>query len=367
MPTRWVQTPQRRRTKLIASVDAVSCTEATITRLIGAGMNLVHLEEGGVGAGAIESAYAIVRAAAHEVRTPVGIMVDIDGAAGDEQGDRVRSLAELGVDFLAVRCVRDVRGVEQMRRHLPGDSLVLLLAAIEHADVLAEAEALAAVADGLIVAVDGPDSGMDAEDVPVVQRHLVAVARSARKPCVITADPTLGVAGGADAMLLVNEGTDTAEAESIEMADGMARRLEADLVADAGSGVASAASEGEDEPLPRAEMAIIHAAVGIAAQRSARAIIVLPSPGSGMAARALSSEHPPVPIVACALSVAAMTKMSILGGVIPRFIPPGSPTDGDELARTITGQLSLAEEGEAVVTVEGIAEGGTPRVSVVTV
>jgi pyruvate kinase len=357
-----VQTTERRRTKLIASVDAESCTAESITSLVEAGMNLVHLEEGDGGTAAIEAAYGTVRAAAHEVRTPVGILVDVDGAAGDEQSDRVRVLAELGVDFLAVRCVRDAPGVERVRSFLPDGSLAQLLAAVEHADALASAEGLADAADGLIVAVGGPDTGMEVEDVPVVQRHLLALARSVRKPCVITADPAMGVVGGADAMLIVDEGSDRAEVESIALADGIARRLEADLVGDP---VPASVERSGDHALTPVELVALQAAAGAGDTDEVRGVIVLPSPGSGAAARVLSSEHPAVPVIGCALSVPEMTKMSILGGVIPRFIPPGGPEDPDELARTIAAQLSLGETGDAVVTVEGVADGKTPRVSLV--
>jgi pyruvate kinase len=331
--------PGRRRTKLIAIVSADECDGGRITDLIGAGMDLVRLS--GDDEAATSSAFGAVRTAAHEARTPLGIIADLDAASEPDGGvERAQSLAELGVDFLAVS-ETDAGALERLRAAV-GDSFPQILCAIDATVPLTDATSLVSAADGLIVepGVSGTSS------VEWVDR-----AGRDRKPCALAGDVAAVVAGGADAVL-VPSGSDLVG--DVRAADVVARRVEAERAVD---GSVAPARDSELD----LDSAVIAADAGGLDAAAVCAIVVPPSLETGTTARLLSSQQPSVPIVGLAPTVPAMTAMSILADVIPRFVRPDQMGDLDRLIRETVDQLGLGSEGAAVLIVEHVDADTPPR------
>ncbi len=374
MGTRWVQVPKRRRTKLVATLQLDLVDEACISRYIQAGVNLVRIDARAGDRDRVQQAYTALRTAAHNARNPIGVIADLGAVVLDD--DRLADIAflsELGVDYVAVAHGPDAASISEVREALPEGGTQTVLAHITTAAALRAAEDLIEAADGLIIDVDGEDAPNDGdedgriapEDLPVVQRHLLGLARGRGRPCIVTTAPLVkasvtGVAtsaevsdvatavlAGADAVMLGAEPSVDATVEALQVADRVARRLEADLVDD---------DEGASV-VRSADQAVVAAAVQLARDLDAGAIVVQPSEQSGLMARALSAARPDVPIVGLALSLPAMLQQSMLWGVIPRWVRPDELGDADALAAMVATQLDLGGPSGRVISLEG---GGAP-------
>ncbi|MHB8508835.1 MAG: pyruvate kinase [Candidatus Dormibacteria bacterium] len=96
-----------------------------------------------------------------------------------------------GVDVVALSFVRRADDLVEARRHLAalgGDQL--LIAKLERAEAVRNLDAILRVADGVMVARGDMAVELSPEDVPVVQKHVIARATAAGKP-VITATQML--------------------------------------------------------------------------------------------------------------------------------------------------------------------------------
>lgn len=363
MSTRWVQVPKRRRTKLVASLHP-GCDEAAAGRFIAAGLNLVRLDVRAVDRDQVQQIYGALRAAAHNARNPIGVIADLgDVALDDGRTDDITFLSQLGVDYFMVGSAGATAA--ELRGALPEGGTKTVLATISGAAALTDAEGLMEAADGLVITTAAPRNGaagdLAAEDLPVVQRHLLALARARGKPCIVTtasltsggtgagatsaevSDVATAVLAGADAVLLGAEPTVDATVRALEVADAVARRLEGDLAAEAHDTSAICSSE----------HGLVRAAVQLARDIDAGAIVVQPSERSGLMSRALSAMRPSAPVVGLALSLPAMLQQSMLWGVVPRWVRPDELGDADGLARTVATQLDLAGPGGCIVVIEG--------------
>jgi pyruvate kinase len=391
MGTRWVNVPKRRRTKLVATLQLDLVDEESIGRYIQAGVNLVRIDVRAGDRDRVQQAYAALRTAAHNARNPIGVIADLGTIVLDEERRaELAFLSELGVDYVAVAHGADAADISEVREALPEGGTQTVLAHITTAAALQAAEDLIESADGLIIDVDpdgtrgagpppaGGDDRIAPEDLPVVQRHLLALARGRGRPCIVTTAPLVAasvtgiatsaevsdvataVLAGADAVMLGAEPTIDGTVEALQVADRVARRLEADLVErDEGSSVVRAADQ-----------AVVAAAVQLARDLDAGAIVVQPSEQSGLIARALSAERPDVPIVGLALSLPAMLQQSMLWGVIPRWVRPDELGDADALATMVATQLDVGGPSGRIISIEGVGAPDAetpPRVTVLAV
>jgi len=348
-------------------------------------VNLVRIEVRPGDRDRVERAYTALRAAAHNARNPIGVIADLGAVVlDDERRSDLAFLSDLGVDYFAVVHGIDAASINEVREVLPESGSQTVLAHITTASALVAAEDLIEAADGLIIDVDGDPTAPDAdlgriapEDLPVVQRHLLALARTRGRPCIVTTSATgIGAGGGrstvaevaavatavlagADAVMLGAQPSVEATIEAVQVADQVARRLEADL-----------AEAPEDASVVcSADQAVVAAAVQLARDLDAGAIVVQPSEQSGLTARALCATRPGVPIVGLALSLPAMLQQSMLWGVIPRWVRPDELGDPDALATMVATQLDLGGPSGRIISVEGVGatEADTvPRLTVLT-
>lgn len=375
---RWVQVPKRRRTKLVATLPRDGVDEALVGRYLTAGVNLVRIEVRAGDRERVQQVYTAVRTAAHNARNPIGVIADLGAVVLDEaRRSDIAFLSELGVDYMAVVHGPDAATISDVRESLPEGGTQTVLAHITTAAALTAAEDLIEAADGLIIDVDGEaaeradEAGggrIAPEDLPVVQRHLLALARSRGRPCIVTAvrsgvagagattdvevaDVATAVLAGADAVMLGAGTSLDATIEALQVADAVARRLEADL-----------AEGSEDASVVRsADHAVVAAAVQLARDLDAGAIVVQPSEHSGLIARALSAARPGVPIVGLALTLPGMLQQSMLWGVIPRWVRPDELGDADALATMVARQLDVGGGSGRIISVDGV---GTPETDI---
>ncbi|MDQ1444786.1 MAG: pyruvate kinase [Acidimicrobiaceae bacterium] len=297
--------------------------------------------------------------------------------------DDARFAIDLGADYLALSFVRKAQDVEDLKALLPADEPPRIIAKIEHPDALDNIDAIIDAADGIMVARGDLGVELPPEEVPVIQRRLVALARAHSKPCIVAtqmlesmiehaqptraevSDVSTAVFSSADAVMLSAEtASGSYPVEAVAMMDRIARQVEAHVFAER-----RFRAEGGD-PVPAAGSSPVAEAVGVAvAQLSrdlrCRAIVVVSLGGTGATARVMSAARPGAPIVGAAATLRGMLQQSLLWGVVPRLVQAAEIEEPEELAKRVAGQLDLAGAGDRILLVKGFEQ--SPSITVLEV
>lgn len=274
---------------------------------------------------------------------------------------------ENGVDFVALSFVRRAADVEELRAIVNAKgSPCQIIAKLEKPEAVErELDAILAAADGVMVARGDLGVEMRPEEVPLLQKKIIAKANATGK-LVITATQMLesmtenprptraeasdvanAVLDGSDALMLSGESASGAyPLESVEM---MARIIEQ---------VESSADDlwynyrqerrrqrEENSDFPRA---ICEAAAHAAATLGARAVGCFTE--TGTTARILAKYRPPVPIIAFTPYVAVARGLRLAWGVYPCLISRHKNTD--DMLRQADADFTasgLVEKGDIIV------------------
>jgi pyruvate kinase len=242
-----------------------------------------------------------------------------------------------GVDLVAQSFVRGAEDVEELRAIL-GDRPPPIVAKVETRAAVEDAGRIAAVADAVVVARGDLGVEADLEEIPVLQKELVAGARGAGTPVIVATqmlesmvrerEPTRAEVGdvagavfeGVDGILLSAEtaiGAHPVEAvrtaaRIVEKAETQGRRF----VADPPTVEAPAASDAQ---------ALCEAAAETA--REGAAVAVACFTRTGRTAALLSAARPMVPILALSPDETVVHRLLLYHGVLPMACPEPSDTD----------------------------------------
>ncbi len=294
---------------------------------------------------------------------------NIPGAAVPARVPTTRDLAYLkagvavGVDLVALSFVRTPGDIRRCRRHAGG---IPIVAKIERPEAVEAIDAVTAASEGILVARGDLAVEMQPEQLPVLQKRLVAAANRARKPVIVATEmlasmvhaprPTRAeltdvgnaVLDGADAVMLTDE---TAIGVNPVRVVNVMRRIiqavEASLLAhdlDLRQARGSAAN--------RPDWALADAAVDTAFEIGASAIVAVT--GSGRTALLVSSRRPSVPLFAFTPSPTVRRRVALMWGVTAQ--PVRSLRDPDRLIQHVLERLRTARRikaGEQVVFVFG--------------
>ncbi len=162
----------------------------------------------------------------------------------DKDHEDLAWLSGRDVDLVALSFVRDAGDLEQARA-LFAPAAPRLIAKIERIDALANYDAILAAADGIMVARGDLGLEIPIEDLPVVQKDLVARALAAGKPAIVAtqmlesmreaplptraeaADVANAILDGADAVMLSGEtAVGQRPAATVRTMNRIARRIE---------------------------------------------------------------------------------------------------------------------------------------------
>src|SRR5215217_1687062 len=167
-------------------------------------------------------------------------------AVSDEDIDLIDAGLEMGVDFFALSFVRRREDLDPVRDHLAArDVHVPLIAKIEKPQAAANGEEIIDAADGIMIARGDLGIELPIEEVPLVQKRLLAVAGRRAKPTITAtqmlesmvhstrpevADVANAIFDGTDAVMLSQE---TAVGRhpvlAVEMMASIARTVEREL------------------------------------------------------------------------------------------------------------------------------------------
>jgi len=296
---------------------------------------------------------------------------------GEKDLDDLGFALGLRVDLIALSFVRSPSDVEQVHAAMDARGGRLpVIAKIEKPEAVEQLEAIMRAFDGVMVARGDLGVEIPLEQVPLVQKRAVRLARDHAKPVIVatqmlesmiehsrptraeTSDVANAVLDGADALML--SGETSVGAHPIEAVATMSRIVAA---AEA-QGLPTLAPVGV-RPESRGD-SIAAAAVRIAQDTQARALVAFTE--SGASARRVSSHRNPIALLAFTSEPAVRSQLALQWGIETFVVPRVSHTDEmvQQVDRALL-ELGRAERGEFVVIVAGTPPGATGSTNTVRV
>jgi pyruvate kinase len=262
-----------------------------------------------------------------------------------------------GVDLVALSFVRTRGDVEELRRLIDAaGSPARIVAKVEMAEAVANLEAIVDASDVVMVARGDLGVEIGVNEVPLVQKRMIEMARAAGKTVITAtqmlesmidaAEPTRAEAsdvanaildGTSAVMLSAETAAGRYPYRAVEVMDTIARTVEPALVLDA--------TVPDDATITQL---LTKDACALADRIGAAAIVVQTT--SGQTARELSRWRPREPIVAATASPVTQRQLALDWGVMPVLVSD-APTI-DEAWTLILGRLvddGLASSGDVVV------------------
>ena len=287
---------------------------------------------------------------------------------------RLASLgARCGVDALGISFVRGAADVNRLRRHLlaAGLPVPLLVAKIERREAVAALDEVLDASDGVMVARGDLGLEFGPEEVPGLQKRILeAAARHGRVAITATqmlesmttasrptraeaSDVANAVFDRSDAVMLSGETAVGAHpALVVETMNRIVRAAEADAHCPYAG---DARGPGPEADARRPDRLVVRAAVRLAQEARAAAVVVFTR--AGHSARRLAKERPHAPVYAFAPDARVVRSLALSWGVRPRLLPAGRSTDA--VLRAVLGRLRREEglaKGDRVVVVMGTPE-----------
>lgn len=280
----------------------------------------------------------------------------------EKDREDLRVAVELGVDYVAVSFVRDAEDLLCVRQWAKEEGLPLppLVAKIERKEALKNLEEICQVADGIMVARGDLGVEVPIETVPVYQKTMTELAKGEGKIVIIATqmlesmrdhtsptraeatDVANAVLDGADALMLSAEtAIGKYPVETTRMMQEIISATEKHLFWRIPAFY---------RPRGIFPEAVVSGALKAAQDIKASVIIVFTH--SGFTASILSSLRPSIPLLAVTPSRETYTKLALLWGVIPGFLP-GSWGEGSfrllQEVELVLWRRGLAKKGDSVV------------------
>ena len=294
-----------------------------------------------------------------------GVYLSIRAMTDKDRDDLTFGLDQ-GVDWVALSFVRNPQDVLEIKELIASAGKnVPVIAKIEKHEAIEQMEAVLSLCDGVMVARGDLGVELPAEDVPVLQKRLIATANRLGIP-VITATQMLdsmvsnprptraeisdvanAILDGTDAVMLSNEtAVGKYPVQAVETMARIANRIEREprlrsLEDMAGRSIPNSISQ----------------AVGrIAEQLDAAAIMTLTKTGS--TARNVSKFRPSKPILAITPHVDVARQLQLVWGVRPLLVL-NLPSTGQtfQAAMNVAQEKELLHQGDLVVMTAGTLQG----------
>jgi len=293
-----------------------------------------------------------------------GVKVSAPTMTAKDFDDLAFALA-LGVDLVALSFVRGPGAAAEVRAAMDAAGRrVPLYAKLEKPEAVLQMDAIVRAFDGLLVARGDLGVEMPLEDVPLVQKHAVRLARERARPVIVAtqmldsmvshtrptraevSDVANAVLDGADALLLTNE--TTVGKYPVQVVATM-RRIIAAAEAEDLSRLAAPAG-------PTVQQAIARAAAETARELGATALVAFTR--SGSTAVQLATHREPVPIYAFTSQPETRSRLAVVWGVETFVVPDVRTTD--DMVREVTRamlEVGRGAPGDLMVMVAGTPPG----------
>jgi len=296
-----------------------------------------------------------------------GVYLSVKAMTDKDREDLIFGLDQ-GVDWVALSFVRNPQDVLEIKELISSTGKqVPVIAKIEKHEAIEQMEAILALCDGVMVARGDLGVELPAEDVPVLQKRLIATANRLGIP-IITATQMLdsmvsnprptraevsdvanAILDGTDAVMLSNEtAVGKYPVEAVGTMAKIAQRIEQEMALN---------SDAQTKDTRRSIPNAISQAVGqIAEQLEAAAIMTLTK--SGATARNVSKFRPQTPILAITPLVNVARQLQLVWGVKPLLVLElPSTTQTFQVALNMAQENFLLSEGDLVVMTAGTLQG----------
>jgi len=297
-----------------------------------------------------------------------GVYLSIKALTEKDRQDLMFGLDQ-GVDWIALSFVRNPQDVLEIKDIISSaGKQVPVIAKIEKHEAIDQMEAILALCDGVMVARGDLGVELPAEDVPILQKRLIATANRLGIP-VITATQMLdsmvhnprptraevsdvanAILDGTDAVMLSNEtAVGKFPVEAVATMARIATRTEQEQAL-------AATPPSLKDPNRSVPNAISQAVSQVAEQLGAAAIMTLTKTGS--TARNVSKFRPQTPILAVTPHVYVARQLQLVWGVKPLLVLE-LPSAGQtfQSALNVAQEKLLLYEGDLVVMTAGSIQG----------
>jgi pyruvate kinase len=295
-----------------------------------------------------------------------GVAVSVP-ALSEKDMDDLRWGLKAGADFIALSFVRNADDIKDVHRIMDEEGIrVPVIAKIEKPQAVDNLVSIVDAFDGIMVARGDLGVELPIEDVPLVQKRCVELARDAAKPVIVATqmldsmitnsrptraeatDCANAVLDGADALMLSGE-TSVGEF-AIEAVQTMSR-----IIQRTEEGGLERIRPLKHEPRTKGG-AITKAAVEVGAIVGAKFLVAFTQ--SGDSARRMSRLRSPIPILALTPDRGTYNRLALSWGVEPMITPVVSHTD--EMVKQVDGLLLESKRttiGDSVIIVAGSPPG----------
>ena len=307
-----------------------------------------------------------------------GVRLSIRAITEKDRKDLMFGLSQ-GVDWVALSFVREPSDVIELRQLMSkAGHRVPIVVKFEKHEAVEQMEEILSLCDGVMVARGDLGVEVPAEDVPVLQKKLIATANRLGIP-VITATQMLdsmahspratraeisdvanAILDGTDAVMLSNEtAVGKYPVEAVATMASISRRIEREYASPTRQlphlpqSPAITSQQFSKASIPDA----ISRSVGkISQQLGAAAIMSLTK--SGATARNVSKFRPHTPILAITPQVAVARQLQMVWGVHPLVLADSASTKQTfDLALNSSREQNLLEDGDLVVMTAGTIQG----------
>ena len=295
-----------------------------------------------------------------------GVAVSVP-ALSEKDMDDLRWGLKAGADFIALSFVRSVDDIVDVHRIMDEVGVrIPVIAKIEKPQAVANLQEIVNAFDGIMVARGDLGVELPIEEVPLVQKHCIQLAREAAKPVIVATqmldsmitnsrptraeatDCANAVLDGADALML--SGETSVGAFAIEAVQTMAR-----IITHTEEGGMDMIRPMKSTPKTKGG-AITKAAAEVGAIVGAKYLVTFTQ--SGDSARRTARLRSPIPILAFTPEVGTYNRMALDWGVEPELTAMVKHTD--EMVKQVDTFLlnsKRCKEGELVVIVAGSPPG----------
>jgi pyruvate kinase len=275
----------------------------------------------------------------------------------------------LGIEYIGLSFVQRPEDVAETQAIADGRAWVMVK--LEKPQAVENLEGIMALTDAVMVARGDLGVEMPPEEVPLIQKRIVRMARELGKPVVVAtqmlesmisspsptraeaSDVATAVFDGADAVMLSAESAaGQFPFEAVNMMDRILSRVEQD------SGWRQLTNAARPEPQKTSAGAISTAARQVAETIDAKTIATFSSTGS--TTLRVARERPSSPILGLTASESTARRMAVVWGVHPVLSQePNSMTDMVNKAVRAAASEGFAESGDEIVVTAGVPF-GTP-------
>ena len=295
-----------------------------------------------------------------------GVAVSVP-ALSEKDMDDLRWGLKAGADFIALSFVRSADDIVDVHRIMDEVGIrIPVIAKIEKPQAVANLQGIVNAFDGIMVARGDLGVELPIEEVPLVQKHCIELAREAAKPVIVATqmldsmitnsrptraeatDCANAVLDGADALMLSGE-TSVGEF-AIEAVQTMAR-----IISHTEQGGMDMIRPMRSTPKTKGG-AITKAATEVGANVGAKYLVTFTQ--SGDSARRTARMRSPIPILAFTPEVGTYNRMALDWGVEPELTSMVKHTDEMVMAAdALLLNSKRCTEGELVVIVAGSPPG----------